>query len=51
LQNILYKTLFVTNFVRNIYQFYNFVENNYPRKNYMQIKILRKNDRKTCKFF
>jgi len=46
LQNILYKTLFVTNFVGNIYKFYNFVENNYLRKNYMSIKILRKNDRK-----
>jgi len=29
LQNILYKTLFVTNLLRNTYQFYNFVGNNY----------------------
>jgi len=29
LQNILYKTFFTTNFVENIYEFYNFVRNNY----------------------
>ena len=46
LQNILYKTLFATNFVRNTCEFYNFVENNYPRSNYLPIKILRKNSRK-----
>jgi len=46
LQNILYKTFFATNFVRNTCEFYNFVGNNYPRRNYLQIKILRKNDRK-----
>jgi len=46
LQNILYKTLFTTNFVRNTYKFYNFVENNYTQKNYMSIKILNKNNRK-----
>jgi len=45
LQNILYKTLFATNFVRNICQFYNFVGNNYPQRNYLPIKILRKNSR------
>jgi len=49
LQNILYKTLFTTNFVGNTYEFYNFVGNNYPRKNFLSIKILRKNSRK--KFF
>jgi len=32
LQNILYKTLFATNFVRNTCEFYNFVGNNYPRR-------------------
>ena len=42
MQNILYKTLFVTNFVGNTCKFYNFVGNNYPRRNYLQIKILRK---------
>ena len=36
LQNILYKTLFTKNFVRN----------NYPQKNCWSIKILRKNSRK-----
>jgi len=46
LQNILYKTLFATNFIRNICEFYNFVGNNYPRRNYLPIKILRKNSRK-----
>jgi len=46
LQNILYKTLFTTNFVSNTYKFYNFVENNYPQKNYLSIKIHRKNSRK-----
>ena len=46
LQNILYKTLFATNFVRNTCEFYNFVGNNYPRRNYLPIKILRKNSRK-----
>jgi len=46
LQNILYKTLFATNFVGNICEFYNFVENNYPRRNYLPIKILKKNSRK-----
>jgi len=49
LQNILYKTLFATNFVENTCKFYNFVGNNYPRKNYLPIKILRKISRK--KFF
>jgi len=42
LQNILYKTLFATNIVRNTYKFYNFVGNDYPRKNYLSIKIFRK---------
>jgi len=46
LQNILYKTLFATNFVRNTCKFYNFVGNNYPQKNYLPIKIFRKNGRK-----
>ena len=46
MQNILYKTLFATNFVRNTCEFYNFVGNNYPRKNYLPIKIFRKNSRK-----
>jgi len=46
LQNILYKTLFATNFVRNTCEFYNFVGNNYPRRNYLPIKILKKNSRK-----
>jgi len=45
LQNILYKTFFTTNFVGNIYEFYNFVRNNYPRRNYLSIKIFRKNCR------
>jgi len=35
LQNILYKILFATNFVKNTYKFYNFIENNYSRKNYV----------------
>jgi len=54
LQNILYKTLFTTNFAGNTYEFYNFVGNNYSRKNYLLIKILSKNSRKKflfCKFF
>ena len=46
LQNILYKTLFATNFVGNTCKFYNFVGNDYPRRNYMPIKIFRKNGRK-----
>jgi len=46
LQNILYKTIFATNFVGNTYKFYKFVENYYPRKNYLPIKIFRKNGRK-----
>jgi len=46
LKNILYKTLFATNFVKNTCKFYNFVGNNYPRKNYLPIKILRENVRK-----
>jgi len=46
LQNILYKTLFATNFVGNTCKFYNFVGNDYPRRNYLSIKILRKNDKK-----
>jgi len=46
LQNILYKTLFATNFVGNTYKFYNFVGNNYPRRSCLPIKILTKNDRK-----
>jgi len=46
LQNILYKTLFTTNFVENTYEFYNFVGNNYSGRNYLPIKILRKNSRK-----
>jgi len=33
LQNILYKILFTTNFVKNTWKFYNFVINNYPRRN------------------
>jgi len=37
LQNILYEILFATNFVENIYEFYNFVGNNY-------------NERITCQF-
>jgi len=53
LLNILYKTLFATNFVKNTCKFYNFVENNYPRKNYLSIKIFNKNDKKkiSCKYF
>jgi len=39
LQNILYKTLFTTNFVGNTCEFYNFVGNNDPRRNYLSIKI------------
>ena len=50
LQNILYKSLFVTNFVGNTYKFDNFVENNYPQRNCLPIKILRKNDRKKSFF-
>jgi len=46
LQNILYKTLFATNFVGNTCELYNFVGNNYPRMNYLPNKILRKNSRK-----
>jgi len=46
LQNILYKTLFATNFVGNTCEFYNFVGNNYPQRNYLPIKILRKDSRK-----
>jgi len=42
LQNILYKTLFATNFVGNTCEFYCFVGNNYPQKNYLPIKILKK---------
>jgi len=52
LQNILYKTIFATNFVGNTYEFYNFIGNNYPRRNYLPIKILRENSRKkifSCK--
>jgi len=54
LQNILYKTLFAINFIRNTCEFYNFVGNNYPRKNYLSIKIFRKDSRKKSfliKFF
>ena len=54
LQNILYKTLFATSFVRNTCEFYNFVGNNYSPRNYLPIKILRKNSRKKSflvKFF
>jgi len=47
LQNILYKTLFATNFLGNTCEFYNFVGNNYPRRNYLPIKILKKNSRKS----
>jgi len=50
LQNILYKTLFATNFVENTWKFYNFVRNNYPRRNYLPIKILIKNSRKKSFF-
>jgi len=50
LQNILYKTLFTINFVRNTYEFNNFVGNNYPQKNYLPIKILKKNSRKKSVF-
>jgi len=46
LQNILYKKIFVTNFVENTCEFYNFVGNNYPWRNYLPIKILRINSRK-----
>ena len=42
LQNILYKTLFATNFVGNTCEFYNFVGNNYSQRNYLPIKILKK---------
>ena len=42
LQNILYKTPFAKNFVRNTCEFYNFVGNNYPRRNYCQLKFLEK---------
>ena len=44
--DILYKTLFATNFIGNTCKFYNFVENDYPQKNYLPIRILRKNCRK-----
>jgi len=50
LQNILYETLFTTNFVRNTCKFYNFVGNDYPQRNYLPIKIPRKNDRKKKSF-
>jgi len=46
LQNILYKTLFATNFVGNTCNFYNFVGNHYPWRNYLPIKIFRKSGRK-----
>jgi len=46
LPNILYKTLFATNFVGNTCKFYNFVRNYYPQRNYLPIKILKKNGRK-----
>ena len=46
LQNILYKTLFTTNFVGNTCEFYNFAGNNYLRKNYLPVKIPIKNSRK-----
>jgi len=41
----LYKTLFITNFVENTYEFYNFVGNNYLRKNYLPIKIFKINSK------
>jgi len=53
-QNILYKILFVTNFVRNTYKFYNFVENNYPHEGIIyQLIFLKKMTEKNIffKFF
>jgi len=46
LQNILYKTLFATNFVGNTYEFYNFVGDNYLQRSYLLIKIFRKDSKK-----
>jgi len=43
----LYKTLFATNFVENIYEFYNFVGNNYSPRNYLSIKILEEIEEKS----
>jgi len=54
LQNILYKTLFATNFVGNTYKFYNFVEMITHEGNTCQVKFLEKVDRQkvfSCKFF
>ena len=48
--NILYKTLFATNFIGNTCEFYNFVGNNYSRRNYLLIKIIRKNNKKESFF-
>jgi len=45
----LYKTYFATNFIKDIYKFYNLLKNNNPRRNYLLIKILKKNNKK--KFF
>jgi len=46
LQNILYETLFATNFLGNTCEFYTFLGNNYTRKDNLPIKILRKNSKK-----
>ena len=46
LKNILYKTLFTTNFVENTCKFYNFVGSNYSCRNYLSSKIFRKNSKK-----
>jgi len=35
------KTLFTTNFIKNIWEFYKFVGNNYLRRNYLSIKIMK----------
>jgi len=46
-QNILYKTLFATNFVENTCKFYNFVGNNYSEEITCQLKFLKKIVRKS----
>jgi len=47
LKNILYKKIFTTNFVRNIYELYNFIGNNYPRRNICHLRFLEKITRKS----
>jgi len=43
---LLYKIFFTSNFVRNIYKFYNFIGSNYTRRNYLLIKIFKQNNKK-----